>query len=252
MVRFCIALVVSSIASRVFAQTSSPFAPPKETLGTYVVNSGAGLDTGCTFRSSGPLIVNIIVPATMNENELNSDGTLKNPNKLISSTVIGATARVRFPVFDIDSDASVVEIAPEIDRLTFNRQFKKNLSGVNNQWTDDSLTVPISEIRFRSSKSSAAINELRVDIDQGNIGRSESWCMAIDWVAVEFDAAAPVTLLHGINADEKTWDESNSPGVQRNLTNAGVLWRRFTSGRNERSLTNALDLTTRLKGFSTR
>jgi hypothetical protein len=32
-----------------YSQTTSPFDPPDEKLGTYVVNSGDDLDTGCWF-----------------------------------------------------------------------------------------------------------------------------------------------------------------------------------------------------------
>src|SRR5438876_1461240 len=103
---FAVALMVLTMRV-LLAQTSSPFSPPKERLGVYMINSGPGLDTGCTFRSGSPLIVRLAVPATMNANEINSDGTLKDPNKLTASSLLGATARIRFPVFDIDSAAVV-------------------------------------------------------------------------------------------------------------------------------------------------
>jgi triacylglycerol lipase len=246
-----IAILIAAFALVVpaAAQTTSPFIPPQEKLGTYVLNSGGGLDTGCTFRSGGPLIVRFPVPATMNHNEVDAQGLLTNPNKLIGSSIIASTARIRFPVFDIDSGAATSGFAPEIDPLTFNGTFRKNLTGANNTWTDDSLTVPISEIRFQSTNSPNAMNELRVDIDQGNIGNGEFWCMAIDWVAIEFDAAAPISLLHGINSDASSWDQGSAPGVITSLDNAGVLWQRFSTGANARSVDNARDLTTQIKAF---
>jgi triacylglycerol lipase len=231
--------------------TSSPFNPPDEGLGTYVVNSGSGLDTGCTYRSGGPLIVQIPVPALVNPQEINADGTLKNPDKLVQAGIISAQAVIRFPVYDIDSDAQVSPPdAPEIDRLSFNGQFKKILSGVNNQWTDDSIVVPISEIRFQSPNSPSAVNELRVDIDTGNaaIGQ-ELWCMAIDWVAIEFDAAAPYVLVHGIDADASTWDQANSPGVLSKLDASGVLYTRVSLTKNGTSAGNAIQLNTAIKNF---
>jgi hypothetical protein len=69
------------------AATTSPFQPPEEKLGTYVIDSGSGLDTGCTYRGGGPLSIKLKVPATMNPQELNSDGTLKDPSKLIPESV---------------------------------------------------------------------------------------------------------------------------------------------------------------------
>src|ERR1017187_3927098 len=84
------------------AQTSSPFPPPQARLGVYAVNSGPGLDTGCTYRSGGPLIVQVKVPAPFNSNQLNADGTLKDPSKLTSKGILGGNASIRFPVYDID------------------------------------------------------------------------------------------------------------------------------------------------------
>src|SRR6185295_1043961 len=88
-------VVVFSMAVPVFAQTSSPFAPPIERLGVYVLNSGSGLDTGCTFRSGSPLIVRFAVPATMNHKEVDSTGHLKDSAKLIDKSILGSTVRIR-------------------------------------------------------------------------------------------------------------------------------------------------------------
>jgi len=226
------------------AQTSSPFRPPDEKLGRYVVNSGPGLDTGCTFRSGGPLIINIKIPATMNPKELNPDGTLKEPDKLTRSGVIGYEAKIDFPVYDIDSGATTNGYAPEVDYVSFNgKRLPRTLSGINDTWTNDSVTVPISEIKFNAD------NELRIDIDQGNLGGYEYWCMAVDWVSVEFEAAAPYVLMHGIDADASTWDDGKSPRVIQALDEAGVLWTRFSTGKNELSNTNARDLEKQINAF---
>lgn len=229
--------------------TSSPFTPPDQKLGTYVVNGGSGLDTGCTFRGGGPLIVRIPVPAVVNPNEIGPDGRLKDPNKLIASGVIGAQVNVRFPVFDIDSTANVSGIAPEIDRISFNDRFIKTLSGINNTWTDDSLVIPISELRFQSENSPNAVNELRVDIDTGNVGVTEAWCMAIDWVAVEFDCAAPYVLAHGINSNAETWDEGSARAVLTTLNDAGVLYTRFSVTPNGSVAGNARELRDQIRAF---
>ncbi len=231
-----------AIAVPIFAQTSSPFPPPEEKLGTYVINSGQGLDTGCTFRSDGPLIVQIEVPAVVNPQEINPDGTLKNPSKLISANIIGTQATVRFPVYDIDSGANIPRISPEVDRLSFNGKFIKTLQGFNNTWTDDSLVVPIDVVKFRSVNSPNATNELRVDIDTAN--STEEWCMAIDWVAIEFDVAVPYVLAHGIASSSDAWDE-----IVTTLDGAGVLYDRFSVTSNGRSAGNAAQLQGLIKGF---
>lgn len=225
-VRRCLAfagcVVLSMGAAK--AQTTSPFPPPKEKLGTYVINSGPGLDTGCTFRSGGPLVIRLMVPKVVNDTQINADGTLKNAAQLVRDKVLSAQAIVRFPVYDIDDKAVVSGISPEVDRVTFNGRFKKVLAGFNNTWTDDSIVVPIEELKF------GQLNELRIDIDTANAGSGEYWCMAVDWVAIEFEAAAPYVLAHGITASADTWEGASAVGVLAELDKRGVLYTRFSLG----------------------
>jgi hypothetical protein len=176
-----LALAASLGTHQALAQNSSPFPPPPEKLGTYVASEGAGLDTGCTYRGGGPLRINIPVPVVVNAQELNADGTLKDPQKLIANRVLSAQAKIRFPVYDIDDKENTNgEFAPEVDQLSFNGRAKKTLEGFNDTWTDDTIVVPIEEIKFGKD------NELRVDIDTANVDL-EYWCMAVDWVAIGFD-----------------------------------------------------------------
>ena len=234
-------LMLVGLMQPVSAQTSSPFEPPEEELGVYVVNSGSGLDTGCTFRSGGPLRIQLPVPTVVNPEQLNADGTLKDPSTLVSNKVIGAQAVLRFPVYDIDSSANISPDKPEVDKIYFNGEFKKTLSGVDSQWTDDSVVVPIEEVRFGTT------NEFRVDIDTANSG--EFWCMAVDWVSIEFDVAAPYVLAHGINAQADTWDDGSAPGVLKALDEKGVLYARFSVAANGRSAGNARQLEGHIKSF---
>lgn len=233
---FCLAGFLSAGAA---AQTTSPFTPPSEKLGTYVINSGAGLDSGCTFRGGGPLLIKLKVPAIVNPKEIDSNGKLVNPQKLVNNGILSAKATIRFPVYDID-DKAVTDgtYAPEIDRISFNGQFKKTLEGFNNTWTDDSLVIPIEELKFGQD------NELRVDIDTGNVGNGEYWCMAVDWVAIEFEATAPYVLAHGISADASSWD-----GVVDTLDKEGVLYTRFSVTSNGSVAGNAAQLNTAIQGF---
>lgn len=211
------------LSSQVEARTTSPFNPPEEKLGIYVANAGPGLDTGCTFRGGGPLIIKVNVPKVVNEKQIGSDGILTNPQKLVTNGVLSAQAVIRFPVFDIDDKAVTNgSFAPEVDRVSFNGKFKKTLEGFNNTWTDDALVVPIEEIKFGRD------NELRVDIDTANVGNGELWCMAVDWVSVEFEVTPPYILQHGISADATTWDDASAPRVIGTLEDRGVLFTRFS------------------------
>jgi pimeloyl-ACP methyl ester carboxylesterase len=242
------ALAAALCAQQALAQNSSPFPAPTEKLGTYVTNSGSGLDTGCTYRGGGPLRITIPVPAVVNPNQLNADGTLKDPQKLVANGVLSAQATIRFPVYDIDDKADTGgSFAPERDQVSFNGVAKKTLEGFNNTWTDDSIIVPIEEIKFGKD------NELRVDIDTANVGSGEYWCMAVDWVAIEFEATPPYILQHGISANESTWEGAAAQGVIAALEERGVLFTRFSLGAaasgNGSVAANATELNTRITDF---
>lgn len=241
-----LSLVASLLPLAAHAQSSSPFAPPEEKLGTYVVNSGPGLDTGCSYRGDGPLVIRITIPKLVNDTQLNADGTLKDPQKLVANGVLSAQFALRFPVYDIDDKAITNgSFQPEIDRISFNGKFKKTLAGFDNTWTDDTVMIPIEELKF------GQVNEIRIDIDTAN--SDEYWCMAVDWVSIEFDATPPYILQHGISAGASTWDEDSANGVIRALEERGVLFERFSlgtaAGGNGSVAANAAELRTRITNF---
>jgi len=230
------------------AQTTSPFTPPEEKVGTYVVNGGAGLDTGCTYRGGGPLLIKLKIPKVVADAQINPDGSLKTPATLVANKVLSAQAVIRFPVYDID-DKAVTDgtYFPEVDRVTFNGKFKKNLSGFNNTWTDDSIVVPIEELKFGQD------NELRIDIDTANVAIGELWCMSVDWVAAEFEATPPYVLAHGISADRSTWEGGSAPGVLAEMDRLGVLYERFSLGTGDSGngavAANAAELNTQIAAW---
>lgn len=224
--------------------TTSPFEPPEEKLGVYVVNEGQGLDTYCSFRSEGPLVIQLSIPAVVNDEEIGADGKLINPGKLIQAGVLGANVLIRFPVYDIDSGAYTEPYgySPERDKVYFNGKFIKLLEGLSDTWTDDAFIVPIGEIKFASAKSPGAVNELRVEIDTANVGLGEYWCMAVDWVAAELDCAAPYILAHGIASDASTWDDSDAHGVLSTLQSQGVRFERFSVTSHGTAIGNGVQL----------
>jgi pimeloyl-ACP methyl ester carboxylesterase len=73
--------------------------------------------------------------------------------------------------------------------------------------------------------------------------------MAVDWVAIKFEVAAPYVLAHGINADRSTWDEGGSPGALEALNSRGVLYERFSVTSNGRSAGNAVQLRAQINAF---
>jgi triacylglycerol esterase/lipase EstA (alpha/beta hydrolase family) len=234
------------------AQTSSPFPPPSEDMGKYVKNSGGGLDTGCTYRGGGPLIVQFKVPAPVNDTMLDGNGYILQDKlgKLIADKVVGARAKISFPVYDID-DKAVTDgtYEPEIDRLSWNGDFIKTLSGFNNTWVNDSFEIDIAKVKFAGrEKAVDAVNEFRVDIDTAN--SDEVWCMSIDWVGIEFDAAFPYVLAHGIASNRDTWLDKDSPGVLKTMDEAGVVYERFsTANPNGAVGTNAANLRGQIQAY---
>lgn len=185
---------------------SSPFSPPDEDDTLFVADSGGGLDTGCTFRSGGPLRINVRVKRVVGP--VGGDGRLTDPAGMISRGLISPRAKVILPVFDIDVNGAP-GFPPEVDRISFNGHSLGTLTGDNNIWKLNSFEVPIDWVKFPAQGSGGAPtpanNEITIDIDQAS-GSAQNWCMSVDWVQVQFAAVAPVLLMHGTNAQSDSWD----------------------------------------------
>lgn len=197
--------------------SSSQFEYPKPTIESiegvpdveerFSIDCGGGLDTGCTFRGGGPLIIQL--PIRRYLGETNGDGTLAFPFTMNSNRLISINAKLRLPVFDVDYDANPPHGAPERDRVSINGHTLGFLTGANNIWKLNEFTIPITYLKFPSAPGSGgppapAMNEIRIDIDVAN--SEEFWCTAVDWVSVTIEAMAPIALHHGINADHTSWD----------------------------------------------
>lgn len=135
----------------------------------FQVDRGSGLDTGCTFRSGGPL--SFKVPIDRYVGSVKADGTLANPKLLIEQGVISRTAELIMPAYDIDLDQG------EIDEVYFNgRKLDKPLQGSDGTWHENQFTVPIEWVKFPAARGEngqkpvAAENEIRIDIDTNNEG----------------------------------------------------------------------------------
>ena len=84
---------------------SSPFPAPEADDVTFVVDDAPGLDTGCTFRSGGPLVFEIPV-----------DRFIGDVDKLLAGGAIEKNAFLRMPAFDVDFDGAP-GFPPERDRV---------------------------------------------------------------------------------------------------------------------------------------
>lgn len=205
----------TSIAAATGPRTS-PFDPPKENDHSFVTDAAPKLDTGCIFRSSGPIIFNVEI--TRHVGELNSNGTLKNASALVAAGLISPTATLIMPAFDVDSGAVIPGINPERDRVSFNGEEVGFLTGENNEWKLTSFQIPIEKIKFaaRGNNGSApapALNQVRIDIDTANSG--EQWCTSIDWGSQTFKAMSPIVLIHGNNSDGGFFERQGFLGFLR-------------------------------------
>jgi hypothetical protein len=190
----------------------SPFDPPEKNDATFVIDQSPGLDTGCTFRSGGPLVFTIEVGRVVGD-----VATLKQ-NGLISET-----AELSMPAFDVDFDAFVPPFNPERDRVMFNGQVVPTefLTGADGTWKLNSFQVPIEWVHFATVVSGGSPtpgeNTIQIDIDTAN--SDEVWCTSIDWAALSVKVVRPVLMAHGILSMPSVWD----PIWVTNLNNLGIL-----------------------------
>ncbi len=224
-------------------------APPTADDRTFVLDTGAGLDTPCTFRSGGPLIIR--VPINRYLGPTNPDGTLRDAADLVREGLISPFATVTLPAFDVDFTGGGGGVQPERDRVSFNGVNVKTLNPRNSEWLQgdnqvwrlNSFQIPIDKVKFPSARGALgalpanAFNEIRIDIDVLN--PTEEWCTAIDWVAITFKCMSPIALVHGngsnggfwarqgftagLNAQFLQWDNSITNASATIAVNAGLL-----------------------------
>lgn len=195
----------------------SPFDLPSELHNTdtfFVADVGGGLDTGCTFRDQGPLVVTVRVNRVVADAaDMNADGTIRNWQELVNKGVLSRFAKLEMPAYDVDFNAPIGLYFPERDHITFNGQdvgplgADAHLTGEDSVWKLNTFRIPIEFVRFArlNPNGGAPIpgeNIVQIDIDQDNIVFGENvWCTALDWVAIGFDAIAPVIMVHGNNSN---------------------------------------------------
>ncbi len=184
--------------------TSSEFEPEKLSDKVVVVNSGPGLDTGCTYRSGGPLQIHLPIRRVIGD-----------VDKLIKSGVLKENATLRLPAYDIDI-LGTPGYPPEIDKISFNGHALSpdHLTGDDGIWQLNLFKIPVKWIKFPSDPGAGKSvtpedNVIQIDIDTASVP-DENWCMSVDWVELSLDmSAVPVVFLHGLNSSGATWAGSN-------------------------------------------
>ncbi len=217
---------------------SSGIAPNDCNDATFVVDCGGGLDTGCTFRNSGPLNITLKVGRVAGDIA-----------KLKAAGAIKATATLKMPAFDVDYFGGGGQFNPERDRISFNGNVVPGefLQGDNNVWRLNEFEIPIEWINFPSDPGPGGTvtpvdNFIRIDIDTAN--SEEVWCVAIDWVELKIEIARPVVMAHGILSSGSTWSGQWVPGLGQlgvpntNELNMGNL---DSIGNNANKISNVVD-----------
>lgn len=171
----------------------------------------------CKTRHQGPITLDI--PITRYVGSVTSEGFLSDPDLLIANGLITPLAKLTLRVWDIDSDANPGGgINPERDSVSVNGFTVsipgRFLTGVDQQWVTNQFYVPIKYLKFPSDPGlkprgeaeapNPAMNRISIDIDTANT--QEAWCTSVAWASLSFDAMAPWMLVHGTNADHRTWE----------------------------------------------
>lgn len=221
---------------------SSPFKAPEANDVTFVVDSGPGLDTGCTFRSGGPLVFEIPV-----------DRYVGNVQSLLAAGAIEKNAFLRMPAFDVDFGGAP-NVPPERDRVLFNGEVVDGefLTGDNGVWKLNGFKIPVEKILFPNDPGEGGViqprmNRVEIHIDVLSVP-DENWCTSIDWAALTFKVARPHLLVHGIFSQGGTWAGNWTTG----LGNAGIPFATIDMGRLDGVGANAGKIAARVQELKNR
>lgn len=191
----------------------SYWAPIDEDDTVFVSDVGFGLDTGCSYRSEGPLRIHLYVGRYVGP--VRQDGFLVNPKDLIARRLLSPMAHLRLPVYDVDvyGDPTDPTVPPEVDHVYFNGNLVGTLGGDNEIWKLNEFDLPIEWIKFPARGAAPGLppdpadNVIEIRIDEAS-GGQENWCTSADWAQLDFSAIAPILLVHGTAAKSSTWEPS--------------------------------------------
>ena len=168
------------------------------------------------FRSDGFIVID--VPIRRYVGDVDANGYLVNSDELVARGVVGRTAKITLPAYDVDARTFPVldcdgddiddQLLNEVDKIFLNDEELGTLKGNNNIWLSNSFEVPISKIKFPGVAGGTAMNRFRVEIDTANKDVVLSsgavgclvWAVAIDWIGIKFEASSPVVMVHGIRS----------------------------------------------------
>lgn len=187
----------------------------------YVVNDAdGGTIDRYMFRQDGEIVIN--VPIRRYVGPTDGSGNLQNISTLISQGVVSETFNIYMPAYDVDEgvfpiadcdgDNIADQLYDEVNEVYFNDEKLGKFRGANQRWFQQAFTISTSKLKFPSAPGGVANNEIRVKIDvdnatvvlsSGQVGCTV-WATEVDWVGIQFKAAAPIVLVHGIRSSGST------------------------------------------------
>jgi hypothetical protein len=162
----------------------------------------------CQYSDQSP--IRLSIPITRVVGDVDQEGFLTDPDKLVSNGVVSPNVTLRISAYDVDSQAPV---EPELDYVTVNGAGFNQLRGRNDEWVVNEFQIPVDAVRFgrRNPKSdpTPGMNDVEISIDL--ISRAlkplQLWCMGVDWAQLEFKALSPVIMVNGNNSDHEFWEK---------------------------------------------
>lgn len=206
---------------------SSPFSPPGKNDVTFIADTGSGLDTGCSYRSGGILTIHFKVDRVIGVTAAADILALERKG------LISPTAMLQMPAYDVDYVSGSSQILPERDRVRVNGNIVSTefLNGINDTWVSNRFDIPTEWLNFPADPGKGgtvvpADNIITIEID--TLNTVDTWCTAIDWVAVTIQAVRPVVFVHGILSNGGVWDQASPnaswvKSLQDQVTKLGVL-----------------------------
>jgi pimeloyl-ACP methyl ester carboxylesterase len=184
------------------ATGSTTFSLDQSGNAVYRVNYGFDLDR-YMFRSDGPLDFSIEVPRGFGPVDANG-------HPVPGNSLFGKAGRLTLRAFDIDDDyAGTDGVNPERDVVTVNgTELAPPLSGADNQWSINTLSLPLNLLKLPTSGNPNGRNDFQVLIDTANA--TNAWAAEVDWAELRLSSEVlPVAMVHGFGGSS---NDFSSPG----------------------------------------
>jgi pimeloyl-ACP methyl ester carboxylesterase len=172
---------------------------------------------GCLFGLFNPINATIPIPRVVGRTDV--AGALLDAPSLVNQHFISQHAKLKIAAWDVDPG--------EKDQVFLNGHYVGDLQGGDNQWSITWFKIPIDWLNFGrvqgpvTSGNLPGLNNLNIYIDGTDAGTK--YCAGTAWVSLEFNATAPIFLVHGIAADHTAWEGSEGfPGITDYLNSVGV------------------------------